>query len=235
MTTSIGATIENGKVTGGAKPGVKRDYKERTSIEADEILRKETAKHWNEDWTMEEKKQLYEYTAFSDRFNVKMRKGKESQEADTLANALNKTSLPADMITYRGTNREGINKFLQLEDSNPEEIYSKRNEIIGKTFSDKGFTSTTTDKNSFFVDKNTEVVYNIKVPKGTKAAYVEPFSHYGETEERLNWKGQIKRGTPVGEEAELLLQRNTSFKIAGIKLSDNKKQITIDMEVTGQE
>lgn len=79
------------------------------------------------------------------------------------------------------------------------------------------------------------MVYNIKVPKGTKAAYVEPFSHFGHTKEGLKWDGRVESHTPIGNEAELLLQRNTSFKVSGIKLSENKKQIFIDMEVTGQE
>ena len=71
---------------------------------------------------------------------------------------------------------------------------------------------------------------NLKIclPQGTQAVYAEPFSSYGGTNTNGTWDGK-QRGSYVGSEAELIIQRNSKFKVKSVsKDSDgNIKEVVL--------
>lgn len=76
------------------------------------------------------------------------------------------------------------------------------------------------------------VGYKIKCPAGTKMVYAEPQSCFGQTAStgEMYKPGMKKRG--VGYEAEMLLQRGTSFRID--KITKKGGRIEIEMTVVDQ-
>ena len=75
------------------------------------------------------------------------------------------------------------------------------------------------------------VCINIFAPKGTKAAYVEPFSAFGKGWER-NWDGKQKF-THFGSEQETIFQRGTRMKI--VRAYKDNGTIYLDVDIIGQE
>ncbi len=67
--------------------------------------------------------------------------------------------------------------------------------------------------------------------KGTKGAYLSPFSHYGESGDKLNWCGK-SRASPLSNfgENEFLIQAGTPMEILDIKKDENG-QLRVVMEV----
>jgi hypothetical protein len=101
--------------------------------------------------------------------------------------------------------------------------------LLGKVGVEPAFSSCATCKGHGFTNKS--VVYNIYCPRGTKMLYAEPFSAYGEGFGK-NWNGKAKQ-TNFGTEAEIILQRNSKFRITKIERSGSKW--FIDLEVIGQQ
>jgi hypothetical protein len=76
-----------------------------------------------------------------------------------------------------------------------------------------------------------EVIYNIYCPKGTKMLYLEPFSQFGQGARSVNWDG-ISSQLNFSDEAEILIQKSTTFRIT--KAEYTKGKYFIDVEVIGQ-
>jgi hypothetical protein len=74
-------------------------------------------------------------------------------------------------------------------------------------------------------------IMNIYAPKGTKAAYVEPFSAFGCGDKR-SWDG-VSRFSTYSSEHETLFQRGTRMRIT--KVYEEGGKTYIDCEVIGQE
>lgn len=89
--------------------------------------------------------------------------------------------------------------------------------------------STASRKGKGFSEK--PVIMNIYAPKGTHAAYVEPFSNYG-AGRGIDWDGYERFSTFSGEQ-ETLLQRGTKLRIT--KVYQDSGKTWIDCEVIGQE
>ena len=102
-------------------------------------------------------------------------------------------------------------------------------ELVGMVMQEGGFMSTGSRKSTGFRKKS--VIMNIYAPKGTRAAYIEPISAYGNGDGR-KWDG-IKKFTSFSTEHETLFQRGTKMRITKVYNADNK--IYIDCEVIGQE
>jgi len=113
----------------------------------------------------------------------------------------------------------------------PEEVYAYRamrmpefkdpKEMIGETFTDFGFASTTMVPHMTHVwmeqpSETPRFVAKIRIPQGTNAAYISHITH--------------KDQNYYPEETEILLQRNTRFRILGLNNDGS-----IDMEVIGEE
>jgi hypothetical protein len=99
--------------------------------------------------------------------------------------------------------------------------------LLGTTPTEYGFMSTGVARGTGF---SGGIKLNIYAPKGTKMAYVEPFSAFGHGFGK-SWDG-IKTQSSIGYEAEMLLQRNTQFRV--IKVEKSGSQWYIDMEVISQ-
>lgn len=102
--------------------------------------------------------------------------------------------------------------------------------LVGQVFDNHSFMSTGISEDAGF---GGNVSYSIYAPKGTRYIYAEPQSYYGDTigeTERIYKAGQSH--SSVGSEAEIILQRGTSFRITNVKKFG--PDIHIDMEVVAQ-
>lgn len=106
---------------------------------------------------------------------------------------------------------------------------SDLHELVGMVMQEGGFMSTGSRKGKGFSSR--KVILNIYAPKGTKAAYLEPISAYGNGA-GLSWDG-IQRFTSFSAEHETLFQRGTRMRITRVYQENSK--IYIDCEVVGQE
>lgn len=87
--------------------------------------------------------------------------------------------------------------------------------LVGRTWSDPGFTSTTTEEGSYGGNFNVRVHAKINVPSGTRGAFVEDISEN------------------PGEN-EFILDAGTHFKITGYERHANGN-VTLHMEVASQD
>ena len=102
--------------------------------------------------------------------------------------------------------------------------------LVGQVFDNHSFMSTGISEDAGF---GGNVSYSIYAPKGTRYVYAEPQSYYGGTighVEKIYKAGQSH--SSVGSEAEIILQRGTSFRITNVKKFG--PDIHIDMEVVAQ-
>lgn len=79
---------------------------------------------------------------------------------------MSKASIPEDLIVYRGTDLNAIGNYLQYDGMGN----IKYDAMKGTIITDKGFMSTSIVKDSAFADT---VTWEIYVPKGTNAGYLE--------------------------------------------------------------
>ena len=77
------------------------------------------------------------------------------------------------------------------------------------------------------------VAYKIYAPAGTKAIYAEPASYYGNTisGEHIYKSGATYSG--VGGEAEIIIQRGTTFRVTSIEKTGSSSYV-VNMEVVDQ-
>jgi hypothetical protein len=102
--------------------------------------------------------------------------------------------------------------------------------LVCQVFDNHSFMSTGISEDAGF---GGNVSYSIYAPKGTRYIYAEPQSYYGDTigqAENIYKAGQSH--SSVGSEAEIILQRGTSFRITNVKKTGS--DIHIDMEVVAQ-
>lgn len=195
---------------------------------ADAFYRPQTIEYWKQ-WTSAEKHALYEYTADSDPFNGPLRKdGRIVERIKDVMSALDKCSLERNAVVYRGVDNAGFRAFMGLDDSvTIDEFIKNKNAFIGEYKVDKAFVSTGVNSSGGFT--NMSVNYEIRCPKGTKGAYLEPFSFYGRSHDELNWDGKSYTDTlfDTGEN-EFLIQAGTPMKILDIFKKDGKLQIVME-------
>lgn len=152
--------------------------------------------------------------------------------------AIEKSVLPDGVMLVRGSDKGGFagmiegdifsfddaKKLLQSGDIN-----KIKSALEGQVIQNHAFTSTGIASGTGF---GGDVAYKIYAPKGTKAIYAEPQSYFGNTISgaKLYKKGQSY--SSVGNEAEVILQRGTKFRIT--KIEGNSHQITVHMEIVEQ-
>ena len=140
-----------------------------------------------------------------------------------LTKAIDKCELDTPMKLTRGSDIGGFAGL--LEGSNISFDQAKRllesgdidtlqQLLEGQSFQNHAFTSTGIAKGTGF---SGNVMYEIYAPSGTKAIYAEPQSYFGNTISgaELYTPGHSHYG--VGHEAEMILQRGTTFRITEIK------------------
>lgn len=189
---------------------------------ADKYYRSSTEILWNK-LHKQEKKALWKYTG-SDFMDINTALRTEIPPRDTIqeyidkmTSAIGRNKLKESVWVRRGISERGLAKFLDLDTIGQEDI-------IGKTFVEKGFMSTGVSNDAGFDGINLKIC----LPKGTQAVYAEPFSSYGGTNTNGTWDGK-QRGSYVGSEAELIIQRNSKFKVKSVsKDSDgNIKEVVL--------
>lgn len=205
------------------------------SIEdADKFHRPQTMEYWDK-WTNEQKQAIYDYTMASYNFNTPLRNGYEiTEKIKNLKDALDKTSLKKEITVFRGVESDGVQGLLNIESSgfflSQEEVLDKRDSLIGQYVVDKAFVSTGVNREGGFIRKN--YIYEIKCPKGTKGAYIEPFSHFGTSHDGLSWDGKsFSDKLSEGGENEFLIQAGTPMKVIDILKEENKVKLILEVIV----
>lgn len=114
--------------------------------------------------------------------------------------ALEKTVLKEDVLVTRGLDKYALRNLLGVEDAQTQKLDDPAflKTLVGKVYTEKGFIST---GGSEFDGFSTAAKIHIFAPKGTRGMYVAPVSNHD-------------------YEHELLLQRNTEFKITDFKLNE---------------
>ena len=102
-----------------------------------------------------------------------------------------KQKLPESVMVWRKSSAQLLEKLGLTYAGDPEAFVKETQRRVGSTVKDKGFTSTSTKTNRW----SGSVHYEIKIPKGASAAYVNQISeHEGEMEIIIN-RGTIYRVT----------------------------------------
>lgn len=210
--------------------------------DADNALFDKCSSVWKES-SIAQKKAAYNYTTGSyDSYNDPLRDigyGKSSgplpKKVRDLTEMIERSSYDFDMWVQRGVGFGGASAFLGcdkelLRTGSTEDLQ----QLVGREPIEYGFSSTGAAKGTGMQKK---VIYNIYVPRGTKALYMEPFSEFGDADfskhwsENYLWDGDYHHST-AGYELEVLLQQGTRFRVT--KAKSDYGTVYIDLEVIGQ-
>lgn len=128
--------------------------------------------------------------------------------AKCLSEPISKVKLPQNMILYRGIDEKGI-KYL-FPNKNLADVISKpvsennlevlKKQIVGEIYSEKGFMSTSYDKNCA---RQTKFMFQVDAPKNLQAVLIEDLGKK--------------------QEKEVLINKNTKWKVTDAKISSDKK------------
>lgn len=155
-----------------------------------------------------------------------------------LTTAIDSMEMPSPMYLFRGSDYNGFAGWFEgsgLGFDDMLELFKNGSKedlkaLEGMTVQNHAFTSTAIASDSGF---SGNVKYKIYAPKGTRGIYAEPQSYFGKTvgmKEALYKTGQ--NYSNVGEEAEVILQRGTEFRITDIKKTGST--INVEMEIVDQ-
>ena len=157
------------------------------------------------------------------------KRGEVRKQIDAMTSIIEKSSYTDDIWVQRGCNYGGMDKFFGIDSNDfnlsESELAAK---LLGTTPTEYAFMSTGVSKGKGF--SHCPIIMNIYAPSGTKMMYAEPFSAFGNGAGR-SWDGISKQST-FGSEAEMILQRNTTFRVTKVEKSGGK--IYIDMDVISQ-
>ena len=151
---------------------------------------------WKDGMTGGEKKSVEGYTGIDyKQINARLREGDDlgsyKKQVDEIDSAISKFNLKKNIKVYRGTGMHVAQ--MMFGTTNPKEIEAK---FKGGTIKDKGYMSSSTNKNKTF---NGGFRLHITVKKGKgKGAYIAPIS---------NFEG----------ESEFLIKRGANLKITGAR------------------
>lgn len=149
------------------------------------------------------------------------------EKVNNITSYIEKNELPTDMWFTRGDDGMKVieSRIKFAGGSMPNNLQ----DLVGMEMQEGGFMSTGSRKGKGFNTRS--VIMNIYAPKGTKAAYVEPFSAFGCGDKR-SWDG-VSRFSTYSSEHETLFQRGTRMRIT--KVYEEGGKTYIDCEIIGQE
>ena len=149
------------------------------------------------------------------------------EKVNNITSYIEKNELPTDMWFTRGDDGMKVieSRIKFAGGSMPNNLQ----DLVGMEMQEGGFMSTGSRKGKGFNTRS--VIMNIYAQKGTKAAYVEPFSAFGCGDKR-SWDG-VSRFSTYSSEHETLFQRGTRMRIT--KVYEEGGKTYIDCEVIGQE
>lgn len=202
---------------------------------ADKALIDTASKQWIAA-TEKEKDFTYEYTHYYCDVNEPLQgrkydnyqtKERFIEKVNNITSYIEKNELPTDMWFTRGDDGMKVieSRIKFAGGSMPNNLQ----DLVGMEMQEGGFMSTGSRKGKGFNTRS--VIMNIYAPKGTKAAYVEPFSAFGCGDKR-SWDG-VSRFSTYSSEHETLFQRGTRMRIT--KVYEEGGKTYIDCEVIGQE
>lgn len=198
-------------LAGGAKGPAKRDYGRFKSLGKTGAARLHRAMTDAKPWTSAQSDALEEYTdesyrGINDHLRGIQKDGKWTETIRDMRAGMRE--VPEDIVVFRSV---GGAEFGAPEEG-AEIPDDKLNGLVGRTWSDPAFTSTSVIEGGFNPNYRTKMV--ISVPKGTKGAYLESV-------------------TRNSEEYELLLDTKTHYKIIKAE-KDEFGYSTLYMEVVKQ-
>ena len=199
--------------------------------EADAALRDNVGAVWSE-LSYEQKGRIAAYTGSSYKGINKSLCGQHDsfmhyeENINEMTNMIDKTALSEDTILYRGVGYGGFSSMFKLDEDSLDSLDVES--LVGLIGRNDGFSSCGTVKGKGFTHKPVQM--RILCPKGTKAAYAEPWSVCGKGDGK-EWDGKSKQSY-FSDEDETILQRGTSFKI--IKAEKIDDGFYLDVAVTGQ-
>lgn len=210
---------------------------------ADAVLRSDAGKVWQAA-SEEEKDAVYGYTYSYVPINTPLRgiayQGSDSiklrgeKRIPLITKYIEKCAIKQDMWVQRFDGTGSLKKFgiSMSKNESAKNIYDKMKSLVGKEGTESGFGSTGVAKGKGLDGR--PIIYNIYMPKGTKAAYLEPISKFGKGAGR-SWNGKSQQ-KKFGPEAELLLQRGSKWKITKVEFGkfDGAPRCFIDIEIVEQ-
>jgi SPP1 gp7 family putative phage head morphogenesis protein len=155
-----------------------------------------------------------------------------AQDILKLEDAINLSSYADDIWLQRGIgNFDAVSKFIDFDMTDLAVLSEEelRSRLLGKVIRDQAFCSTGAAKGAGFEG----TIFNIYAPSGTKMIYAEPFSRFGGDRSYTPefWDG-VMPSKDFGNEFEMILQRNTTFRITKLEKVDSK--FFFDLEIIGQ-
>lgn len=195
----LSSTAESSAGTAAGTGGIGSTHAAGVVAPADRI--KTCGREWTESLSKENKAAIHSYTgtAYSN-INARLRGLEKSfdpgnQEcAIRIHQALSGASIPADCTVYRGVSSKALGMLRMLPD----------NMLVGKTFTDHGFMSTSLERNSAF---GGDMLLEVDVPKGAHGAYVGDISSAGHYE------------------SEVLFDAGQQMRITGVRCDENGRRI----------
>lgn len=200
---------------------------------ADDTLIETAGKNWISA-SKKEKDYIYEYTHhYADvneplqgrKYYNSQKKERFIEKVNYMTSYLDRSELPKDMWFTRGdSGLEVIRSRIEFAGGT---MPDKLQDLVGMVMQEGGFMSTGSRKGKGFSSR--EVILNIYAPKGSKAAYLEPISAFGNGAQR-SWNGK-ERFSSFSSEHETLFQRGTQMRITKVYKEGGKTYI--DCEVIG--
>lgn len=205
--------------------------------EIDKIIRTKTGEVWR-NATQEERDAAYSYTQSYCCVNEPLRgltylggNTAGTKTIPALTSIISKCSYDRDIWLNRFDTIIALNKFgLNVNNYTESDVKA----LVGKTGTE-GAVWSAGDAKGKGLNGGRNVIINIYCPKGTKMLYAEPFSAFGNGSGH-SWDG-ISQQQTFGSEAEIIIQRNTTFRVTKVETpSENKSgKYYIDVEVVAQD
>lgn len=174
---------------------------------------------------------------FKNKFAVDGHKDYKSV-VQNLTNGIEKTELQNSMVLFRGSDKKALAGWFEqspggfkgaleiLQNGTEEEM---KQVFVGQIGTNHAFTSTGIASDAGF---SGNVSFEIFAPAGTKGIYAEPVSYYGNTISGEEIYKTGKTYSSGGTEAEIILQRGTSFRITDIEKIGSR--INVKCEIIDQ-
>ena len=214
-------------------------WDKRGGSAANDVLHDEAGKAWLAA-SEAEKDSIYGYTHSYCFINEPLQgrhyigstsRSKFENAVNNITSYINRSEIPTDMWFQRGDS--GLDAVLSrikfAGGTPPTDVYNNLSKLVGMEMQEGGFMSVGSSKGKGL--NLDSVCINIFAPKGTKAAYVEPFSAFGKGWDR-QWDG-IQKVQYVGHEHETIFQRGTRMKI--VRAYQDNGTIYLDVDIIGQE
>ena len=212
-------------------------FEQKDMQEADDLLKEPTSQVWKS-LTSKQKDSLIGYTGYGYSEVNKVLRGLQSNASEmaknnirNITNALKKSKMPKNVTLSRNVYYDDIEKFLGVNtrDLMYNSIEELKQKFEGSTILERGFTSTTVINND---ECSRDIKFEIKVPKGANAMYVQPFTSYG-NDDGYVWDGISNYR--LGGEMEVLIQRGAQYSIEEISRPYLNHKLLIKLRLEGFE